>query len=50
MNFTMPTDNWVKVEEGKKLEKYLDLAKELKKLWNMKEKMIPIVVGALETV
>ena len=40
----------MKVEEGKKLEKYLDLAKESKKLWDMKVKMIPIVVGALETV
>ena len=29
------------------LEKYLDFAKELKKLWNMKEMVIPIIVGAL---
>ena len=31
-------------------EGYLDLAKELKKLWNMKVTNIPIVTGALRTV
>ena len=30
--------------------KYLDLARELKKLWNMRVKVIPIVVGALGAV
>ena len=30
--------------------KYLDLARELKKLWNMKVTIIPIVIGALGTV
>ena len=29
------------------MDKYLDLARELKKLWNMKVKVTPIVVGAL---
>jgi len=32
------------------MDKYLDLARELKKLWNMKYKVIPIVVGVLGTV
>ena len=32
------------------IDKCLDLARELKKLWNMKVKVIPIVVGALGTV
>ena len=31
----------------KKKCKYLDLARELKKLWNMKVKIVPIVIGAL---
>ena len=30
--------------------KYLDLARELKKLWNMKVTIIPIVIGAFGTV
>ena len=33
-----------------KEEKYLDLARELKKLWNMEVTIIPIVIGALGTV
>ena len=31
-------------------DKYLDLARELKKLWNMKVTIEPIVVGALGTI
>ena len=33
-----------------KKDKYLDLARELKKLWNMKVTIIPIVIGAFGTV
>ena len=40
----------VKVNEGKMLHEYLDLARELKKLWNMKVTGIPIVVIYLGTV
>ena len=34
---------------NKKKDKYLDLARELKKLWNMKVTIVPIVIGALGT-
>ena len=34
----------------KKKDKYLDLARELKKLWNMKVTIILIVIGAFGTV
>ena len=30
----------------KKKDKYLDLAKELKKLWDMKVTIVPVVIGA----
>ena len=30
--------------------KYHDLARELKKLWNMKVTIVPIVIGALGTI
>ena len=50
VNFAVPADYKVKLEEGKKKDKYLDLTRELKKLWNMKVTVIPIVVGALGTV
>ena len=32
------------------MDKYLNLAKELKNIWNMKVNIIPIVVGAFGTV
>ena len=43
-------DHREKLKERKKKDKYLDLAMELKKLWNMKEMIIPIVIGALVSV
>ena len=36
--------------ECEKKDKYLDLAWELKKLWNMKVTIVPIVIGALGTI
>ena len=39
-----------KKERKDRKEKYLDLARELKKLWNMKVAIIPIVIGSLCTV
>ena len=38
------------LKECEKKDKYLDLARELKKLWNMKVTIIPIVIGACGTV
>ena len=35
------------VDKKKERNKYIDLARELKKLWNMKVTVIPIVIGAL---
>ena len=49
MNFAVPVDQTVKLKENKK-DKYLDLARELKNLWNMKVTIIPIVICALGTV
>ena len=40
----------MKLKECKKKDKYLDIARELKKLWNMKVTIIPIVIGAFGTV
>ena len=37
----------VKLKESEKKDKYLDFARELKKLWNRKVTVIPIVIGAL---
>ena len=48
MNFAIPVENRVKLKEREKKDKYL--VGELKKMWNMKVKIIPIVIGALGTV
>ena len=50
VDFGVPADNRVKLKENEKRNKYLDFAREFKKLWNMKVTVIPIVIGALATV
>ena len=50
MDFAVPADHRVKLKVSEKKDRYLDLAKELKKLWNMKFTVIPIVIGALGAV
>ena len=32
------------------MDKYLDFSRELKKLWNMKVTIVPIVIGAFATI
>ena len=50
IDFAIPADLREKLKESEKRDKYLDLAKELKKIWNMKMTVIPIVIGALDTI
>ena len=50
VDFAIPADHRIKLKECEKRDKYLDLATELKKLWNMKVTIIPIVIGAFGTV
>ena len=50
VDFAVPADHRIKLKECEKRDKYLDLARELKKIWNMKVKIIPIVIGAFGTV
>ena len=40
----------INLKESEKKDKYLDLARELKNLWNMKVMIVPIVIGALGTI
>ena len=40
----------IRLKENEKADKYLDLARELKKKWSMKVTIIPIVIGAFGTV
>ena len=53
MDFAVPADHRVKLKESEKRDKYLDLARELKKKrtqWNMKVTVILCVIGLLGTV
>ena len=50
VDFAVPADHRIKQKECEKKEKYLNLARELKKLWNMKVSIVPIVIGAFATV
>ena len=46
VDFAVPADYRIKQKECEKKNKYLDLARKLKKLWNMQVTIIPIVIGA----
>ena len=50
MDFAILADYSLKLKESKKIDKYLDLAREPKKLWNMKSMVIPIVISAFGTI
>ena len=40
----MPADHRIKLKECEKKDKYLDLARKLKRQWNMKVTIIPIAI------
>ena len=50
MDFAVSADHREKFKENKKKDKYLNLARELKRLRNMKVMVIPIVIDTLGTV
>ena len=47
IDFAVPRDIRIEVREKGKIEKYRDLGRELQKIWNVKVKIIPLVVGSL---
>ena len=50
VDFAVPADHRIKLQEYEKKNKYFDLARELKELWNVKVTIIPIVISAFSTV
>ena len=50
VDFAFLADHGIKLKECEKKDKYLDLAREFKKLSNMKVTIIPIVISAFVTV
>ena len=49
VDFSVPADHKINMKECEKKDKYLDLAREIKKLWNMQVTVKPIVIGAFGT-
>ena len=47
IDFAVPGDSRIEEKEKDKIEKYQDLRRELQKTWNVKVKIIPLVVGSL---
>ena len=50
VNFAVPADHRIKLKEWEKKDNYLELARELKKLWKMNVTIKPIVIGTLGTI
>ena len=50
IDFAVPSDHRIEIKEREKIEKYQDLKREVQKLWKMKAKVIPIIIGALVTI
>ena len=47
IDVSVPSDSNISVKEFEKLSKYKDLEIEIAKMWKMKTKTIPAIVGAL---
>ena len=50
VDIAVPGDNNVLQKETEKYEKYQDLAREIKRIWKSRTKVVPVVVGALGSV
>ena len=46
-DFAVPENSRIEEKEKDKIEKYQDLGRELQKIWNVKVKIIPLVVESL---
>ena len=49
IDFACPYDGGMDTKESEKIEHYQDLARVLRKIWNMKVKVIPLVIVTLGT-
>ena len=47
IDFAVPGDSRIEEKAKDKIEKYQDLGRELQMIWNVKMKIIPLVVGSL---
>ena len=47
IHFAVPGDNMINKKEKQKTEKYQDLRRELERIWNVRVKIMPLVVPSL---
>ena len=47
IDFAVPGDSRIEEKEKDKIEKYQESGRELQKIWNVKVKIIPLIVGSL---
>ncbi len=50
MDFAIPVDHKAKIKENEIMDKYFDIAGELKKLWYMRVTVMSIITGAHRSV
>ena len=46
----VPADSRTWSKEGEKIEKYTELAWELRRIWKVQSRVVPVVIGALGTI
>ena len=47
VDFAIPHDIRIEQKEKEKVDKYQNLKRELQKLWDMRVKVVPIVIGGI---
>lgn len=50
IDIAIPDDRNITVKEAEKITKYKDLQIEVQRMWNVKAKVIPVVIGSLGTI
>ena len=50
IDFAVPGESGIEEKEKDNIEKYQDLGRELQNIWNIKVKIIPLVVGSLDAI
>jgi hypothetical protein len=50
INIAIPHDSNFNTKETEKLSKYKDLENKANRLWKVRTKTVPLIIGALETI
>jgi hypothetical protein len=50
LDIAISDDSYVNTKETGKLRKYKDLEIEVRRVWNLRTKIVPVIIGALGTI